>query len=154
MLPGTGLTVAQAWQMSSELERALSSMSFQDENGDFDEETILAPPLARGFPKGSSGNQNHGPRCEYSSLPSCTAHVFVIDPSCKIFVFVFCFLALVYLYTPLFYLHHVFNCTTAPPTSPPPSSTITIPTTAAITRESEPEPQSESGLESQPGDSD
>jgi len=62
VLPGTGLTVAQARRMSRALERALSSMSSEDENGDLmDEETILAPPLARSFPKGSNGNQNHGP---------------------------------------------------------------------------------------------
>ena len=61
VLPGTGLTVAQARRMSRALERALSSMSSEDENGDLDEETILAPPLARSFPKGSNSNQNHGP---------------------------------------------------------------------------------------------
>jgi hypothetical protein len=64
VLPGTELTIAQARRMSRALERALSSMSSEDENesGDLmDDETILAPPLARSFPKGSNGNQNHGP---------------------------------------------------------------------------------------------
>ena len=62
VLPGTGLTVAQARRVSRALERALSSMSSEDENGDLmDDETILAPPLARSFPKGSSSNQNHSP---------------------------------------------------------------------------------------------
>ena len=61
VLPGTGLTVAQARRMSRALERALSSMSSEDENGDLDEETILTPPLARSFPRGSSSNQNHSP---------------------------------------------------------------------------------------------
>jgi hypothetical protein len=62
VLPGTGLTVAQARRMSRALERALSSMSSEDESGDpMDDETILAPPLARSFPKGGNSNQNHGP---------------------------------------------------------------------------------------------
>lgn len=62
VLPGTELTIAQARRMSRALERALSSISSEDENGDLmDDETILAPPLARSFPKGSNSNQNHGP---------------------------------------------------------------------------------------------
>jgi len=62
MLPGTELTVAQARRMSRALERALSSLSSEDENGDLmDEETILAPPLARSFPRGSNSNQNLSP---------------------------------------------------------------------------------------------
>jgi len=64
VLPGTEFTIAQARRMSRALERALSSMSSEDENGDLmdqDEETILAPPLARSFPRGTTSNQNHGP---------------------------------------------------------------------------------------------
>lgn len=62
VIPGTELTVAQARRMSRALERALSSISSDDENGDLmDDETILAPPLARSFPKGSNSNQNHSP---------------------------------------------------------------------------------------------
>jgi hypothetical protein len=85
VLPGTGLTVAQARRMSRALERALSSMSSEDENGDpMDDETILAPPLARSFPKGSTSNQNHSPLLPSQvstappSLLSCTAHVFAV----------------------------------------------------------------------------
>jgi len=62
VLNGTGLTFAQAWRVSRALEHVLSSLSSEDENGDpNDDETILAPPLARSFPKGSNSNQNHGP---------------------------------------------------------------------------------------------
>lgn len=61
VLPGTGFTFTQARRVSRALECALTSISSEDENGDLmDEETILAPPLARSFPKGSNSNQNHG----------------------------------------------------------------------------------------------
>lgn len=76
VLPGTDLTVAQARRMSRALERALSSISSEDENGDpMDDETILAPPLARSFPRGSNGNQNHSPLLpsQVSAPPSLRA---------------------------------------------------------------------------------